>query len=348
MAKILVIRLSAIGDVAMTVPVLYSAAKANPTDSFTVLTQAFLIPVFMNRPENVSVIGINTKTTEKSLPGLLRFISALTRLGFDTVLDLHDVLRTMVIRSMFRLHGKRVYVLDKARKDRARLTDEKHKVLKQLRPVIDRYSDVFRAAGLRFETSFTSLFENKLPDLSFLEPYIGKKEGKWIGIAPFAKHQGKIYPIDEMEKVMIALSRHENLTIFLFGGRGYEQALMEEWAFENPRVICVVGKFSLDRELALISQLDLLLCMDSANMHFASLVGTRVLSIWGATHPYAGFYGYQQSQDDCIQVDDLPCRPCSIFGQKPCMRGDWACMNNITPKQITDKVLAILKEEASR
>ncbi len=83
MANILVIRLSAIGDVAMTVPVIYSAAKANPTDSFTVLTQAFLIPVFINRPKNVNVIGINTKTTEKTLAGLLRFASALVKYDFD-------------------------------------------------------------------------------------------------------------------------------------------------------------------------------------------------------------------------------------------------------------------------
>ena len=64
MANILVIRLSAIGDVAMTVPVIYSAAKANPTDSFTVLTQAFLIPVFINRPKNVKVLPDATINTE--------------------------------------------------------------------------------------------------------------------------------------------------------------------------------------------------------------------------------------------------------------------------------------------
>ena len=122
MANILVIRLSAIGDVAMTVPVIYSAAKANPTDSFTVLTQAFLIPVFINRPKNVNVIGINTKSTEKTLAGLLRFASALVKYDFDVVLDLHDVLRTMIIRTLFRLNGRRVFVVDKARKDRARLT----------------------------------------------------------------------------------------------------------------------------------------------------------------------------------------------------------------------------------
>ena len=99
MANILVIRLSAIGDVAMTVPVIYSAAKANPQDTFTVLTQAFLMPVFMNRPANVDVIGINTKAAEKGLTGLLRFASALVRYDFDIVLDLHNVIRTMILRT---------------------------------------------------------------------------------------------------------------------------------------------------------------------------------------------------------------------------------------------------------
>lgn len=96
MAKVLVIRLSAIGDVAMTVPVIYSAAKANPEDSFTVLTQAFLMPLFMNRPPNVEVIGINTKGAEKGLIGLLKFISALLKFDFDVILDLHNVILSLI------------------------------------------------------------------------------------------------------------------------------------------------------------------------------------------------------------------------------------------------------------
>ena len=320
MANILVIRLSAIGDVAMTVPVIYSAAKANPTDSFTVLTQAFLIPVFINRPKNVNVIGINTKSTEKTLAGLLRFASALVKYDFDVVLDLHDVLRTMIIRTLFRLNGRRVFVVDKARKDRARLTDAKHKRFKQLRPVIERYADVFRNAGLHYTESFTSLYETSTPDLSALEPLVGTKTGKWIGIAPFAKHRGKIYPTGEMELVMAELSDREDFTIFLFGGRGYEEALLDQWAFEYPRVKSVAGKYSLD--------------------------GTRVLSVWGATHPYAGFYGYHQDPEDCIQLD-LPCRPCSVFGQKPCLRKDWACMKQLNPDLIINKVLTSLNEMVS-
>ena len=112
---------------------------------------------------------------------------------------------------------------------------------------------------------------------------------------------------------------------------------MEQWAFQYPRVKSVVGRYSLDNELALISRLDVLLCMDSANMHFASLVDTKVISVWGATHPYAGFYGYHQDPKNAVQLD-LPCRPCSVFGQKPCFRGDWACMTQITPEMVVKKV----------
>lgn len=342
MANILVIRLSAIGDVAMTVPVIYSAAKSNPGDSFTVLTQAFLIPLFINRPSNVSVIGINTKSTEKSLAGLLRFASALVKYDFDIILDLHDVLRTIIIRSMFRLRGKSVFIIDKARRDRKSLTDAKNKRLRPLKPVIERYADVFRNAGLNYDESFVSLYDGSQPDMSAIEPFTGKKNGKWIGLAPFAKHQGKIFPIDDMESVVAQLSKHNDLTIFLFGGGVYEEAILDKWAFDYPNVKSVVGKFSLNHELALISRLDLLLCMDSANMHFASLVGTRVISIWGATHPYCGFYGYHQNPDDCIQLD-MPCRPCSVFGQNPCLRGDWACMSQINPDMIVNKVLTSLQ-----
>lgn len=113
-----------------------------------------------------------------------------------------------------------------------------------------------------------------------MESITGTKKGKWIGVAPFAKHRGKIYPVDDMEQVVARLSECEDYTIFLFGGRGYEEAVLGQWEFQYPHVKSVVGKYALDNELALISQLDVLLCMDSANMHFASLVGTRVISIW--------------------------------------------------------------------
>ena len=344
MAHFLVIRLSAIGEVAMTVPVIYSAAFSNPGDRFTVLTQAFLLPLFRNAPGNVEAVGINTRTTEKKLCGLLKFGWALSHYPFDAVLDLHDVLRTKILRSFFKMKAKPVYVVDKARKARKALTRREDKVLVPLRPVMERYADVFRQAGLDYADRFTTLFWNEKADDRFMDALGGKGDPLWVGIAPFAKHKGKTYDLRQMEEVVRLLSGRRDTHVFLLGGKGEEEKKLSEWAARYDHVECVAGRFSLDRELMLISRLRLLICMDSANMHFASLVRTPVLSIWGATHPYAGFYGYRQPLSNAVQLP-LPCRPCSVFGEKPCYRGDWACMERITPGMIMDKVDEILEEK---
>lgn len=337
MSKVLIIRFSAIGDVAMTIPVIYSVAKANPADSFTVLTQAFLAPLFVNKPPNVSLLEIDKKTKQKLFFSYLRFVLALRKHKFDIVLDLHTVIRTWVIDFMFAMYGKRVFKLEKGRKERKILTARPPKEIYPLPSMTERYEDVFRRAGFLVERTFVSLYDDTLsPDKQITGNITGKKDGYWIGIAPFAKHRGKIYPVEQMEKVVDALSVQKNIKLFLFGARGEEEAVLTCWETIYPNTKNVAGCCTLDEELILISQLDLLISMDSANMHFASLVGTPVISIWGATHPYAGFYGYRQSPDLIIQKS-LPCRPCSIFGNKPCYRGDWACMV-IEPEVIVEKV----------
>ena len=337
MSKILIIRLSAIGDIAMTIPVIYSAAASNPKDSFTVLTQTCLMPLFINSPDNVSVVGINTKTSEKSFFGFFKFALRLKMYKFDMVLDLHNVIRSRIVDIIFRLYFKKVFVIDKCRGERKKLVALPPKEIHPLRPVVKRYADVFRFAGFSFEETFISLFagiDNVL---------IEEKKGRWIGIAPFAKHKEKIYPLEKMEKVVKALSEQNGISIFLFGGHGKEEKILSNWEKLYKNTTSVVGCYSLDMELSFMSNLDVMLSMDSANMHLASLAGTRVISVWGATHPYAGFYGYNQREDLAVQVD-LPCRPCSIYGNKPCFRGDRACMNNISTEQIVSKINGYLAE----
>ena len=338
MSNILIVRLSAIGDVAMTIPIIYSAAKANPTDSFTVLTKDFLIPLFINRPPNVDVIGVNTKSTEKSFFGFLRYVFMLRRYHFDMVLDLHRVIRSRIVDFIFRLNGKRVFKIDKFRSKCKQLTAKPPKDIEALRPVIERYADVFREAGFTFENTFISLYENN----SVHEEIIKDKNGYWVGIAPFAGHKGKIYPLEMMEKVVEALSKQDNFTIFLFGGRGEEEMVLKQWEEKYKNTVCMAGSYSLVQELELISRLDVMLSMDSANMHLASLVGTKVISIWGATHPSAGFYGYKQNPNYAVQVE-LPCRPCSIYGKKSCYRKDYACLQQIKPQQIINKLNFVMR-----
>lgn len=343
MSKILVIRLSAIGDVAMTIPVIYSAAVANPRDSFTVLTQTFLMPLFINHPPNINIMGVNTRTTEKSFVEFLRYAWILRKYKFDKVLDLHGVIRSYILDFMLCPGGGKVFKIDKDRTAKKQLTARPPKDIVPLRPVTERYADVFREAGIRSENTFVSLYSDRPLDKTVIDSVTGDKQGYLIGIAPFARHKGKIYPAEKMEEVVKKLSEQDHMTIFLFGGRGEEEKILSCWEHTYDHTISVVGRYSLDMELALISRLDVLISMDSANMHLASLVGTKVISIWGATHPAAGFYGYHQPEELAIQTD-LPCRPCSIYGDKPCYRKDWACMNEIAPEQIVGKINTYLNE----
>jgi ADP-heptose:LPS heptosyltransferase len=340
MAEVLIIRLSAIGDVAMTIPVVYSVASACPDDTFTILTQSFLESLFINRPPNVHVLGVNTKKIEKQSGGFLRFAYGLADRKYDIVLDLHYVIRSRIINFMFRLKGKRVYLVDKKRKERRQLTAKPPKKLTPLSAVTDRYAEVFHRAGFRFKDTFSSLFV--FDESSKKSTVFGEKKGDWIGIAPFARHVGKIYPIDEMEKTVAILSNRPNTFLYFFGGSGAESAILSRWENQFPNTHCVAGRYRLEQELELISHLDVLLSMDSANMHFASLVATKVVSIWGATHPYAGFYGYKQNPRHAVMVD-LPCRPCSIYGNKPCYRKDYACLKQIIPEVIIAKIEETLK-----
>lgn len=123
--------------------------------------------------------------------------------------------------------------------------------------------------------------------------------------------------------------------------RKKEIKVLEEWAQHFPNVISTAGKLTINMELALMSNMDVMLVMDAANMHLASLVNIPVVSIWGATHPCAGFAGWNQSAANIIQID-LPCRPCSLSGEKHCYRKDYACLQGITPEMVIEHINKVI------
>ena len=241
------------------------------------------------------------------------------------------MLRTWWLRAEGCLHCKKVATIDKGRKGKKALTRQKNKVFVQQATSFERYVKVLEQLGFPIKLQFT-----KLDYSAFCERQKADNE-TWIGIAPFAKHPAKVYPMEKMEHVIKALDERENTTVFLFGGGEKENQQISDLCAKYPSVKTAQIQQGLKGELALMGQLDVMLSMDSANMHLASLVGTRVVSIWGGTHPYAGFLGWNQKPENCVQLD-LPCRPCSVYGNKPCLRGDYACMNGITPEQIIKKL----------
>ena len=339
MSKILIMRFSALGDVAMTVPVIYSLATAYPMHEITVLSRKPFEDLFKTLPSNIRFISADLKGKHKGIKGLNILYKKLKAEKYDYVADFHSVLRSHYLRLRFRLDGIHTAVINKGRSEKKKLTQKNNKVFAPLKSSFLRYYDVLEKLGFEFELNFKSIFAKAPVNLDGMVSYSEKKSTeRWLGIAPFAKHKGKIYPLELQEKVIEHFANDYRIKVFVFGGGEYEKSIIDGWAHKYPSIVSMVGKLNLDQELAFMSQLDVMYSMDSANMHLASLVDTQVVSLWGATHPYAGFMGWNQCLENAVQIDDLTCRPCSIYGQKPCYRKDYACLNRITPKQIINRI----------
>ena len=335
---ILVIRFSAMGDVAMMVPVLSVLVEKYPRLEITILTRHFFAPLFSHLP-NVRIYEADLKGIHSGMLGLGTLARELRDEEIDVVADLHDVIRTNVLRSLFYFYGIPFKQINKGRSEKKSLTRENNKEFRPLKSTHQRYADVFSELGYSIDLS-----EYKIPPRRDLLPkvyeVIGKQSQKWLGVAPFAQHDSKCYPADLMEKVLSELNSRGNIKMIMFGGGDTEKEKLEEWESKFENCVSVVGKLRFAEELSLISNLDAMLSMDSGNAHMAANFGIPVITIWGVTHPYTGFKPFNQPLENCIlpDLDKYPKIPTSVYGNKV-PEGYEDVMRSIPPEKVIEKVL---------
>ncbi len=251
------------------------------------------------------------------------------KLGIDGLADVHGVMRSEAFRHIMWLHGVPVAHIDKEHSQKRQFIRQGGAKAAPLRHTVLRYCDVFRQLGFEFDDP-TPAVPRERPNP------MGDKHGRWIGFAPFSAQQGKTYPDDlARETVRLLAARCERL--FIHSGGGSEAEFAHEMERAYPNVTALYGKIGLSDEMNLIAHLDCVVSMDSLVMHLASLVATPVVSVWGATHPGLGFLGWGCDPRHVLQTD-MPCRPCSVYGAKPCRFGDYRCLRSVTPQMIADKV----------
>ena len=319
-------RFSSLGDVAMTIPVIREFLQQNPDVEILYLSRRKFKPLFENIP-NLSFYTADFEQEHKGLVGLFKLAKELKSYDFEAIADLHNVLRTKVLRQI--ISSKKSAYLNKGRKERKALIRIKNKIRKPIKSMPERYADVFRNLGFVLRLS-NHLSENQ------------KEKENAIGIAPFAMYEGKMYPIEKMRSVALKIA--ENGTkVYLFGANN-EAKELESWEKFNPNIKSIAGKFDLKQEVDLIQKLKLMVSMDSANMHLASLVGTRVISIWGNTHPFMGFLGYGQSMEDVIQDETMEERPTSVFGKESKNAEKRDYFKNISVETVLEKIQSALKD----
>ncbi len=343
MKNILALRFSALGDVAMTVPVLQCVVRQNPqVEKIRMVSRPFFAPVFRGL-ERVEFTGKDIDKSYRSLSGLRRLSAELHTLhpDADAVADLHDVLRTKVIRTFLRLYGHRVAVIDKGRQEKRRLVRRGALASQPLRSTHERYADVFRRLGLKVDLSAFEPIRLPLSDEveTFLRLFRGQKI---LGIAPLAKHPGKQYPTGGTREVIrLILAERPETVVFLFGAPS-EKKLLDTLVVDLKRVFNLAGLFDLGKELEIISRLDLMWAMDSGNGHLAANYGVPVFTTWGVTHPYAGFAPLGQTDDYRILPDlhKFPKLPCSVYGNKICP-GYEKIWDDLTPEIVAEKILEV-------
>ncbi|WP_316800712.1 glycosyltransferase family 9 protein [Pedobacter frigidisoli] len=332
--RIIILRFSAMGDVAMVASVLNAFAAQNPSVEMIMVSREGFKP-FFDGIDNLTFHPIQPKTLHKGIDGLFKLYQELRKYKPTAIADLHDNLRSRAISTFFRLTRVKIKRIDKGRAEKKALTRKENKIFRQLKHTVERYADVFRE--LKFDVRLNYQLKRDPQQLPLkAKALFENNQTKKIGISPFAQHVYKVYPLDRMEEVIASLSTL-GYELFIFGGGKFEKSVAEEWALTYSNTHNLIGTFNLSEELAIISNLDLMVSMDSSGMHMASLVGIPVVSIWGPTHPYAGFLGYGQVESDCIQIDH-PARPNSIYGNKPCMCGVHSSMDLIDPETIVNKI----------
>ncbi|KIC01690.1 heptosyltransferase [Flavobacterium sp. JRM] len=330
-------RLSAMGDVAMTVPVLRAFVKQYPEVKLTVISRPFFKPFFDGIP-NLTFFVFDDKQRHKGFLGLVRLYKDLKKLHIDAFADLHNVLRSKVVRTFFALSGKKTAFVDKAREEKKALMRAENKIFKPLPTMFERHKKVFEELGFPFDLS-NPVFPTK-PILSQeIVDLIGNKYERLIGIAPFAQYDSKVYPLDLMQEVIAKLAENKNHTILLFGGGKKEIEILDSLSKPYENVVNMAGKIKFQQELQLISNLDVMLSMDSGNAHIAAMLGVKVITLWGATHPYAGFLPFNQSLENALTSDrnQYPKLPTSVYGNKM-VEGYEDAMRSISPNEIVQKI----------
>ena len=313
---IAVIRLSALGDVAMTVPVLRVLRATYPELKITVISNRRFQPLFETVPE-IQFIGADLKDHHKGVGGLLRLAGEITDCGADALADLHNVIRSKIVRTALRSNGLRIAVIDKGRAEKKKLVRSKGESLTKLKSTHQRYADVFAKLGYPLD-----LRTHQYPKRPKLGPRLSnlfsQPPRKCVGIAPFAAFPSKMYPKDQMRELLEMLNATSRFDIFLFGAGEEEERQMNELAQGLKGVKNLANQLTFNEELNLMANLDLMVAMDSGNGHLAAMFNVPVITLWGVTHPAAGFTPFNQDEENQLLSDrnKYPLIPTSVYGNR--------------------------------
>lgn len=311
--KVLVIRFSSIGDIVLTTPVVRCLKTQRPDIELHYVTKASYRFLIADNPyiDKIHVL-------EESLWGL---IGKLRQEKFDVVIDLHNNLRTLQLKTAL---GVESYSFNKLNWEKWLFVNLKVKAMPNVH-IVDRYLDAVRKLGVVNDDQGLDYF---IPYKDIIEPDwlpITHQNG-YVAYAIGGQHETKKLPLERM----IELCQKINYPIVLLGGKeDTENGEAIERALGKQRVYNACGKCNFNQSASLVQQSKLVFSHDTGLMHVAAAFKKKVYSIWGNTVPEFGMYPYQ-TNFVILENRQLDCRPCSKIGNKRCPKGHFKCMNELS------------------
>ncbi|CAN5118152.1 glycosyltransferase family 9 protein [soil metagenome] len=327
--KILIIRFSSIGDIVLTTPVIRTAKVQLENAEVHFCTKIKYYSLLKANPYIDKIICL-----EDSLADL---INTLKKEKYDYIIDLHNNLRTRIIKSSLRVIS---YSFNKLNYLKWLMVKFKVSKLPNVH-IVDRYMGTVKALGIKKDTLGLDYF---IPDEEIIKPDQLPESFRtgYIAYAIGGQHATKILPVNRM----IELCDKINKPIVLIGGKEdyengekiaqffhktensapYEASLLE--LNKKTEILNTCGKYNLNQSASLIKQARVVFSHDTGMMHIAAAFKKEIFSIWGNTIPGFGMYPYY-TKFTIFENNKIGCRPCSKLGYPRCPLGHFKCMNDI-------------------
>ncbi|MEJ6982300.1 glycosyltransferase family 9 protein [Pedobacter sp. P351] len=306
--KILIIRFSSIGDIVLTTPVIRCLKQQVKGIEIHYLSKKAFQQILSSNPhiDKLHLLDEQLSVT----------IEQLKSERFDYIIDLHNNLRTRIIK--FQL-GVKSRSFNKLNIKKFLLVNFKINTLPD-KHIVDRYLETVAFLGVKNDGKGLEYFFSQDYNLELLLP---STHQHYLGLVIGAQHATKRLPPEKLIEICKAV----NFPIVLLGGKEDAGRADEICKASGEHVLNGCGKYSLDESAFLVKQAKKIISHDTGLMHIAAAFNKPIVSVWGNTVPEFGMYPYMVSDHKIAEVKGLKCRPCSKIGYKKCPLGHFKCMN---------------------
>ncbi|MEA2063035.1 MAG: glycosyltransferase family 9 protein, partial [Gemmatimonadota bacterium] len=327
-----------IGDVILATPVVRSIRRHWPEARISFLTRESFSPLLANNPHLDEVAAL----PDTAGPGgLIQLVKNLRHSNWDLLIDLHNNLRSRVIRSLVPADKTIVYTRQ-ALKRSLLIYGRMDFFGKGIAAVPERYARPLAGMGVELDEQPCELYPSERDRSQAMEQLRagGPAGNRFLAIAPGSAWPTKRWPPALFAAAARELSHRYGFRIVLLGSAGDLEACraVEDELGGPGNCLILAGRLGLMNSVAVVEQSSLMITNDTGLMHAATAVGTPVVAIFGCTTKHLGYFPYRaEDRSRVVEVDKgLWCRPCTKNGRKRCPLGHWRCMRDIGPGRVVE------------